>query len=151
MQFLDILCIGATATLAAAGTASAQSPAAVTASASATLSVTFTGIEAKQGRIMVALYDEAGWQGGKPVRVAMADANDVQVPLTLTDLPAGRYGVKAFHDINGNGKMDANPFGMPTEPFAFSNDARGAMGPASWTDAAFTVAPGVNTQTITIR
>lgn len=151
MQFLDLICIAATAALAATGAGSTPPSVAVTRPASATLSVTFTGIEAKQGRIMVALYDEAGWQGGKPIRAEMVDVSAAETAIDLSDLPAGRYGVKAFHDVNGNGKMDANPFGMPIEPFAFSNNARGEMGPARWADAVFTVAPGANTQTITIR
>ena len=66
------------------------------------------------------------------------------------DLAPGRYAIKAFHDVNGDGKMATNPFGMPTEPFAFSNNAHGNMGPAKWADAAFEVKAGANTQTIDI-
>jgi uncharacterized protein (DUF2141 family) len=39
---------------------------------------------------------------------------------------------------------------MPTEPYAFSNNAHGAMGPAAWGDAMFTVTDGDNGQTIDI-
>lgn len=153
MHFLDITCIALAAALAGSGTARAETPVSVSAPASATstLSVTFIDIETKQGSIMLALYDEAGWNGGKPVRAEMVDASTGQAHVSISDLPAGRYGVKAFHDINGNGQMDTNPFGMPTEPFAFSNNARGQAGPAAWADAAFTVAPGSNTQRIVIR
>ena len=153
MQFLDITCIALAAALAASGTARAQTPISISAptSATATLSVAFTDIEAKQGSIMLALYDEAGWNGGKPVRAEMVDASTGQADVSISDLPAGRYGVKAFHDVNSNGQMDTNPFGMPTEPFAFSNNAHGQAGPAAWGDAAFTVAPGSNTQSIVIR
>ena len=59
--------------------------------------------------------------------------------------------MKAFHDVNGNGRMDSNPFGMQTEPYAFSNDAKGQRGPAAWADAAFTVTAGDNAQSITTR
>ena len=147
MTLPDIIRITALAALAAvtaAAPARAEAPV-------APLSVTFTGIEAKQGRVLLAVYDEAGWSGGKPVRVAMVDATADPASVTIADLPAGRDGIKAFHDVNGNGKMDANPFGMPIEPFAFSNDARGAQGPASWADAAFTVAVDGARLTITIR
>ncbi|MNR30585.1 hypothetical protein D3C85_1480510 [compost metagenome] len=68
----------------------------------------------------------------------------------MFDLPAGAYGMKAFHDVNGNGKMDTNPFGMPSEPFAFSNNAVGNMGPAKWDRARFEVS-GATAQTIRIR
>jgi len=62
----------------------------------------------------------------------------------------GQYAIRLFHDVNGNGQLDTNPFGMPTEPFAFSNNARGRFGPATWADAAFTVTAGANVQEIAI-
>ena len=153
MNMLDITCIALSAALVAAGGTRAQdiqAPAAAPSAAS--LTVTFTGIEAKEGALMMAVYDEAGWSTGKPLRGEMLDATKDQVTADITGLTPGRYGVKVFHDVNGNGKMDANPFGMPTEPFAFSNDAHGERGPASWSDAAFDVsADGHAAQTITIR
>ena len=47
--------------------------------------------------------------------------------------------------------MAVNPFGVPAEPYGFSRDAAGAMGPPVWADAAFEVTAGANTQTITLR
>ena len=113
------------------------------------LTLTFeTGAET--GAIMVALYDsEAAYEGGQPARVAQVDVAAGQREVVF-DLPAGTYGMKAVHDVNGNGKMDVNPFGMPSEPFAFSNNAVGNMGPAKWDRARFEVA-GATAQTIRIR
>ncbi|MES2861167.1 MAG: DUF2141 domain-containing protein [Pseudomonadota bacterium] len=104
----------------------------------------------KEGAIMVALYDEATYAGGQPIRAARIDVAGGEHSVTFEGLPAGEYGVKAFHDVNGNGEMDTNPFGMPTEPFAFSNNAVGNMGPAGWDRAKFTV-DGAVSQTISIR
>lgn len=115
----------------------------------ASLALTFeTGAET--GAVMVALYDEAAYAGGQPVRAARIDVAAGDRSVSFEGLPAGEYGVKAFHDLNGNGRMDTNPFGMPTEPFAFSNNAVGNMGPASWDRARFTV-DGAASQTISIR
>jgi len=113
------------------------------------LTLTFeTG--AGTGAIMVALYDsEAAYEGGQPARAIQVDVAAGQHEAVF-DLPAGAYGMKAFHDVNGNGKMDVNPFGMPTEPFAFSNNAVGNMGPAKWDRARFEVS-GATAQTIRIR
>ncbi len=52
--------------------------------------------------------------------------------------------------MNGNGKMDTNPFGMPVEPYAFSNNAVGNMGPAKWDRARFEVS-GQTLQTLNLR
>ena len=66
-------------------------------------------------------------------------------------LAPGRYAIKAFHDVDGDGKMATNPFGMPTEPYAFSNDAVGNAGPAKWAAASFDVDAKALTHTITIK
>ena len=84
-----------------------------------------------------------------PTRVAQVNVAAGQREAVF-DLPAGTYGMKAVHDVNGNGKMDVNPFGMPTEPYAFSNNAVGNMGPAQWDRAHFEVS-GATAQTIRIR
>lgn len=117
----------------------------------ATLTITFKGMETPTGSVMIALYDAAGWTSGKPIRVAMADAAVAAPSVSIADLPPGRYGIKAFHDVDGDGKMGTNPFGMPTEPFAFSNDAKGSRGPATWEAASFEIVVPGGSQSITIR
>ena len=47
--------------------------------------------------------------------------------------------------------MGANPFGMPIEPFAFSNNAPAQFGPAKWDAAKFDVAAPAATQTISLQ
>ena len=118
---------------------------------SASLTVTFTGIKSPTGAVMVGVYDsQAGYDGGKAVRQVMITVDGDSATQTLEGLPPGTYAIKAFHDVDGDGKMGANPFGIPTEPYAFSNDAHGSMGPAKWPAAAFEVKAGENAQTITI-
>tara|TARA_R110002051_G_scaffold115308_1_gene188381 strand:- start:4183 stop:4605 length:423 start_codon:yes stop_codon:yes gene_type:complete len=114
------------------------------------LTLTFeTGVST--GAVMVALFDsEAAWSGSAPVRAVRLDVSAGQRTITFDDLPAGDYGMKAFHDVNGDGEMNTNPFGMPIEPYAFSNNAVGNMGPARWEQARFTVT-GTAAQTISIR
>ena len=108
-------------------------------------------IAASTGQVMVALYNsEATYSGGAPVASAIVDVAGGHHSAVFTDLPAGDYAAKTFHDVDGNGKMNTNPFGMPTEPFAFSNNARGNMGPARW-DAAHFNASGAVEQTISLR
>ncbi|MFT3998572.1 MAG: DUF2141 domain-containing protein [Asticcacaulis sp.] len=111
-----------------------------------TLTVKFTGL-APKGALMVALYKGAdGYNGGQPVKSLRIDITADTATATF-DVEPGQYGLKLFHDVNGNGRMDTNPFGMPTEPFGFSNNAKGRMGPAKWEDAAFEV-KGDTTQDI---
>jgi len=112
---------------------------------------------ARAGTVMVALYDSAAAFDGEG---RTADANRAfaraaipasgRVVATFDNLPAGDYAVKAFHDVNGDGEMNTNPFGMPIEPYAFSNNAAGNMGPARWDRARFAVS-GETAQTISLR
>jgi uncharacterized protein (DUF2141 family) len=106
---------------------------------------------AETGAVLVALFDgEAAYAGGPPVRQARVDVSRGERTAVFAGLPAGDYAVKAFHDLDGNGRMSMNPFGLPTEPYAFSNNARGNMGPAGWDRARLAVA-GETAQTIQIR
>jgi uncharacterized protein (DUF2141 family) len=119
--------------------------------AGATLSIHFANVKEAKGEIMVAIYDAASWTGGKPVRVAMVPATAAGADLEVAGLTPGVYGIKAFHDADGDGRMGMNPFGMPTEQFGFSRDAFGDRGAPAWADAAFEVTAAGAVQTITLR
>ena len=116
------------------------------------LTVTFQGLKAKTGAVMLSLVSSEDAYADKAPATgqAMAPVSGETAAATFKGLAPGRYAIKAFHDVNGDGKMATNPFGMPTEPFAFSNNAHGNLGPAKWADAAFEVKAGANAQTIDI-
>ncbi len=118
----------------------------------AALDVTFSGLKASQGAIMFTLVnsEEAYNDKAQPVASVMLPVASSTATRTFTGLAPGRYAIKAFHDVNGDGKMNANPFGIPTEPFAFSNNAVANMGPAKWSAASFEVKAGANAHNITI-
>ena len=144
MTRLSLIAFAAAGLLFPAGAALAQS------APGASVSLTFdTG--AARGAVMVALYDsEAGYAGERPVGRQRLDVAAGQLTAVFGGLAAGDYAAKAFHDVNGDGEMNFNPFGIPTEPYAFSNNAVGHMGPASWERARFAVS-GPTAQTISIR
>jgi len=116
------------------------------------LTVTFSGIKATTGAILFTVVNsEAAYNDKAPASAqGMLPVSTNAASQVFTGLAPGRYAIKAFHDVNGDGKMNANPFGIPSEPFAFSNNAVGAMGPAKWADASFEVKVGGNTHAITI-
>ena len=133
--------IGLAAAALFAGTAAAQ--------ATTTLTLDFdTG--SREGAVMVAVFDnQAAFDGdGAPVRAVRTAPGQT---VRLDGLEPGRYAVKSFHDVNGDGRMGMNPFGIPTEPFAFSNNAQGHMGPARWDDAAFTVDAAGGAQRLSLK
>lgn len=90
-----------------------------------------------KGQVMVAVYNsEATWMQ-KPLMGTKVASSVQSTRISLHDLPAGEYALVAYEDQNDNGKLDKNQFGMPTEPFGFSNDATGHFGPAKWEAAHF--------------
>jgi uncharacterized protein (DUF2141 family) len=125
--------------------------AAETAAPAAAVVLTFKGMKAPSGQIMGALFDsEAAWSGGAPVQALQLKVEGGELVARVTGLRPGRYALRAFHDIDGDGKLSRNPFGTPTEPVAFSNNARAVMGPPSWSEAAFEVGPAGAVQVITV-
>lgn len=108
----------------------------------ADLTIRVDAVKSADGKLMVAIYDKAADFLSKPLKdlvvAPVAGSNTVLVK----DLPPGDYAVAVFHDENGNGKMDANAFGIPTESVGFSNDAHGDMGPPSFAGARVSLPAG---------
>ena len=67
------------------------------------------------------------------------------------NLPPGDYAIAAFQDVNENGVLDKNALGIPTEPYGFSNDARGWFGPPSWQAARFHLGAADGAVTLTLH
>jgi uncharacterized protein (DUF2141 family) len=121
-------------------------------SEAASLTVSFSGLKSTDGALMIALFaSEAAYSSGQPVQALKIAADTPSPTASFSGLKPGLYAIKAFHDLNGDGKLNTNPFGVPIEPYAFSNGAQADMGPPTWTSAAFTVGAGVNTQTLNIE
>lgn len=106
----------------------------------ADLSVTVKGTRSPQGRVLVALFDNAeGFPKGKFAGVQMAQAQADGATVVFRDLPAGRYALTAFHDENANGKLDFNLLGSPAEAVGFSRDAFGTAAAPAFDKAALQV------------
>ena len=106
----------------------------------ANLTVTVKDVRNTTGMVLVAVYDQSGF--GKPELAKAkqkAGANAGEVKFVFQSLPAGKYAVAAIHDENGNGKLDRNSLGAPTEGYGFSNDAQGTAGPPNFNQAAFDI------------
>lgn len=134
-----VLCVGLT--LAAAPSQSQTD---------STVTVSVINITTHTGFIMLALYDEAGW-GDEPVDTARKPVHGDTITLTMTAPKSGQYGIRLFHDIDGNGELNANVMGIPIEPFGFSNNAPPRFGPPSFGAAAFDIGEDGTVQTISLQ
>ena len=104
------------------------------------LAISFTNIQHAQGSIYIGIYSgKADFL--KPERACLKKIIPVTQAGTLdvdcSGLASGLYAISCFHDLNGNGKLDTNLFGIPTEPYGFSNNARPKFRAPSWDEAKF--------------
>jgi uncharacterized protein (DUF2141 family) len=120
----------------AAGAAAAPAPA-------ADLTIAIDGVRSDSGYVMVAVYDRPDTfrKEGQEVAATRLSVKRSAGKVTLFGLPPGGYAVAAFHDENGDGKLDTNLLGQPVEGYGFSNNARGTFGPPSYADAKFDLPP----------
>jgi uncharacterized protein (DUF2141 family) len=104
------------------------------------LTVTVSGIRTDKGTLYLSLYNSEKGYPKQPVaalRLANAPIRNGISSFRLDNLPPGTYAIACYHDENGNGKLDNNLFGVPTEGTGASNDATGSLGPPKFRDAKF--------------
>ena len=122
------------------------------AAATGTLTVRLTGFAHARGSAMLALTDSTGFLGaGRALRTLAVTIRDGQATAVFAGVAHGRYAIQAYHDENGNRRLDRNFFGIPSEPYGFSNDARNAMRAPTYEEAAFTLASTAMTIDIRVR
>ena len=135
--------------------ARASAPAACeTESAGPAFEVTVTGIRNAKGQISINLYGEPGdrfmKKGAWLERVRLpAQAGEVRVCVPA---PApGLYAISLFHDEDGDGRLDQNWIGIPTEGFGFSRDAPAPLRLPRFEEAAVALAEEISPLTISVR
>jgi uncharacterized protein (DUF2141 family) len=112
-----------------------------------TLVVEVEGLKDDRGKVHASLHaSEDGFptKPEKALRQVDAPITGGRARVVFEGIPPGGYAVAAYHDENGDGKLDTGFLGIPTEGLASSNDARGFMGPPSFEKARVEVAPGEN-------
>ncbi|MEM7099242.1 MAG: DUF2141 domain-containing protein [Pseudomonadota bacterium] len=115
-----------------------------------TLTIVIKNVASDKGAIMVQILNSETQFMGEG-QIAAQTQRPVAGEMRFTaHLPPGDYAFRVMHDENDNGKLDSNFVGIPTEPWAFSNNATGNFGPAKWADAKFSLS-GETTQTITLN
>jgi uncharacterized protein (DUF2141 family) len=94
------------------------------------------GLRSPRGAVVCHLFSRA--EGFPDVRQSVLSTRAPaasNVVCRFAGLRAGSYAVTVFHDEDGDGQMDTNFFGIPTEGRGASNDARGTFGPPSFIDS----------------
>ena len=113
------------------------------------IEVTVTGVRSAAGVVHVDVCPEANFLDKCPYSIrAPARVGSVTV---LIHVPPGRYAVQAFHDANGNDKVDLGIFSIPREGIGFSNDAMAHLARPKFRVAAFDHGPVPQRVTVKLR
>ncbi len=121
-------------------------------------------VRSNAGSLMIGLYDS-----GEGFRAAVRNSTEAGLlndrarvagialravagaqTIVISGLKPGRYAVIAFHDENDDGKLGQSPWGVPTEAYGFSNNARGFLRAPSFSAAAFEVGESGATTAISL-
>ena len=68
----------------------------------------------------------------------------------ITDLKFGVYAMAIYQDVNSNGKIDKNVVGIPTEPYAFSDNYVPKVKAPNFDNCKFSYSAKNNTVTMTM-
>jgi len=103
-----------------------------------TIDIAVKGIPEKRGKLYVELYDRAGYfRYERVLNERIVPVTGAAMKVRLEHVPQGRYVVAVSQDANENRALDTGLFGVPTEAYGFSRDARGTFGPPDFEEAAF--------------
>lgn len=116
----------------------------------ATLTVTIEGVTDEGGMLKIGLCD-AGSFDGKPDHGAIISAKAEETTVKFDGLEPGDYAIKAMQDVNMNDRIDRNWFGIPIEPYGFSNNPRPFFRGATFQEAKFTLHDCSNAIVVRLR
>ena len=113
--------------------------AAAVAAQSSTVSVTFSGLTPYQGHLDVELCTAAEYVRFTCARHLRLKVEGSQLIADFHGVPAGRYAVMSYQDVNNDSKINRDLVGRPTEPWGYSGTPEFVMGPPSFDSVAIDV------------
>jgi len=97
----------------------------------AEVKVVFSGLRNQDGQLLYCVFDQETGFPDRPERALLTGAQPLREtanPVIVLKLQRGKkYAFSVVHDENMNGKMDTNFFGIPSEGYGFSQNAKGFM------------------------
>jgi uncharacterized protein (DUF2141 family) len=88
-------------------------------------------VRPEQGMLMVAAYGDAASFSKTPLVATQLRAGAATMTFQLCGVSGTQIAITLYQDLNGNGKLDANPFGVPLEPWGASGKPA-AMAAPTW-------------------
>lgn len=118
------------------------------------LIINLDGMQNTNGKINLALYNSSGSFNNpdKAFSELFLNCTGSNMIITIDSIVPGDYAFAIFHDENDNQQLDQNWLNIPTEGFAFSNNAMGTFGPPNWSQSKISIPnSSTTTQNITLN
>ena len=114
-----------------------------TSQAAAPVKLKVAGVDPNRGPIRVAVFTaENNFPDHQTAaKKAVLPSVSETVEEEIQEMPSGAVAIAAFQDLNNDGILNRSSFGIPSEPYGFSNNARGQMGPPSFAQARVQTGP----------
>lgn len=115
------------------------------------LRVNVEGVDEKGGNVHIAIHGPSTFMkdGRALTGLILPPMGKTGLSGLLQAVPHGTYAVAVYQDMNGNDRLDKNALGIPTEPYAFSNNPVVKWQVPSFEDAAVDI--GQEGKGVTVR
>ena len=105
-----------------------------------TLQITVNNFENIKGKLQVCLTDKKEDFLKQCEYSAVVLVTNNTISLEIANIKKGVYSISLFHDENNNGVLDTKGFfGIPSEPYGFSNNPSTTFGPPSFEKCTFLI------------
>lgn len=101
------------------------------------LTIEISTTKYEKGSILLALYNSEENYMKNSYREADVKVEEGKTIIIFKNLKTDIYAFSLFHDLNENKKLDTNFFGIPKEPYRFSNGEKGRFGPPKFDKVKF--------------
>lgn len=104
-----------------------------------TLKLTIENINSIEGNIIIGVFNngEHFLQKGKAFKRYSLKVTKQTETIVIDNLPKGSYAISLYQDKNLDGICNLNLFGVPKEPYAFSNNIKPRLSAPSYNDCKF--------------
>jgi uncharacterized protein (DUF2141 family) len=117
------------------------------------LKITFTGLKDTKSVLMIGIYrKQDGFPGSDkpPFKGYTISPSGSSSTFTATDLEYGEYALAVYQDKNADKKLNTGMFGIPKEPYAFSNNFKPKFSGPKYDDCKFTYSAEKNELSIAL-
>ena len=102
--------------------------------------ITVTNFENIKGKLQVCLTDKKEDFLKQCEYATAVTVTNNTISLEIANVKTGVYSISLFHDENNNGVLDTKGFfGIPSEPYGFSNNPSTTFGPPSFEECTFLI------------